>query len=236
MTTLDGNLEDDATPRQSTGRATWDAILFDLDGTLADSIGLILACYRHTMQAHFGDVPGDERWMEGLGTPLDRQLAGFARSPDEALAMRETYLAFQRTVHDDMVRPYPGVAALLDALHGSGCPLAVVTSKRREMTERTLRVCRMEALFATVITPESVRNGKPDPEPVLAAIAAVPGARPERVLFVGDAPADLIAGRAAGVRTGAALWGPFPHGELAALRPDHLFEQPADIATLILGR
>jgi pyrophosphatase PpaX len=212
----------------------WDAVLFDLDGTLADSIGLILACYRHTMRTHFGQELGDERWLEGLGTPLDRQLAGFARDEAEALAMRETYMTFQRTVHDGMVRPYPGVPDLLSELASAGFPLALVTSKRREMTERTLRVCGIDAMFGIVITPELVTNGKPDPEPVLAAVHAVPGARADRVLFIGDAPADLVAGRAAGVKTGAALWGPFPREHLAGLQPDHLLERPEDIRALVL--
>ena len=213
----------------------WDAILFDLDGTLVVSIGLIMACYRHTMRVHFGRELGDERWLEGLGTPLDRQLAGFARNEAEALAMRETYLTYQRSVHDGIVRPYPGVADLLGDIARAGCPMGLVTSKRREMTDRTLRVCGMEQLFATIITPDSVSNGKPDPEPVLAAVRAVPDARPDRVLFIGDAPADLIAGRAAGVRTGAVLWGPFPRDHLMALRPDYAFDRPEDIRVLALG-
>ncbi|MCI0435795.1 MAG: HAD-IA family hydrolase [Gemmatimonadetes bacterium] len=212
----------------------WEAVLFDLDGTLADSIGLILECYRHTMRTHFGRELGDERWLEGLGTPLDRQLAGFASSEVEAIAMRETYIVFQREVHDHMVRPFPGVVDLLADLLRAGCPLGLVTSKRREMTERTMRVCGIEAMFGVVITPERVRNGKPDPEPVLAAVHEL-NARAEHVLFVGDAPADLVAGRAAGVKTGAALWGPFPRDRLVAHAPDHLLETVGDVRALTLG-
>jgi pyrophosphatase PpaX len=213
----------------------WDAVLFDLDGTLADSIELILHCYRYTMRAHFGREFEDRLWIEGLGTPLEQQLAAFARSAEELIAMKETYTTFQRSVHDDFVRPYPRVPELLETLARAGIILGVVTSKSREMTTRTMRVCRIESRFHVVITPDDVRNNKPHPEPVLSALSRLPAARPERVLFVGDAPVDMLAGRAAGVRTGAALWGPFPREALAATRPDYLMETIDALSAIVNG-
>jgi pyrophosphatase PpaX len=214
----------------------WDAILFDLDGTLADSVALILACYRHTMRTHLGHEPGDDRWLEGLGTPLEVQLRSFARSADELIAMRETYIGFQRIVHDDYVRVFPGVPALLDTLRARGVALGVVTSKSREMAGRTMQSCGIERCFDIIITPEVVTRPKPHPEPVLAALRALPSARPSHVLFVGDAPVDMLAGRAAGVRTAAVLWGPFPRLLLEATSPDFIVENVAALFTLQNGR
>lgn len=210
--------------------ARWDAVLFDLDGTLADSIELILSCYRHTMRTHLGAAPEDAFWLSGLGTPLEKQLAGFARSEDEVRLMRDTYRSYQLTVHDGMVRAYPGVADLLAGLRRRRVATAVVTSKVRPIATRTLEACGLGGWFATVITPDDAARAKPDPAPVHAAMAALGGPHPDRTLFVGDAPADLIAGRAAGVRTAAALWGPFPESLLRTHAPDYML---ADVAELI---
>lgn len=219
----------DAAMKMST---SWDALLFDLDGTLADTIELILCCYRHTMRTHLEHEPADELWMKGIGTPLNVQLAAFARSPDELLAMQETYRSFQRTVHDGMVRPYPGVRETLEHLASAGMRLGVVTSKHREMTLRTLRVCGLEHHFEVIITPEDVRRGKPDPEPVLTALDRLGARDGERVLFVGDAPFDVEAGRAAGVRTAGALWGPFGYDVLRAAAPDYLLTAMPELLAL----
>lgn len=208
-------------------------MLFDLDGTLADSIGLILQCYRHTMRTHLGEAPEDALWLNGLGTPLLEQLATFARSAAEADAMRETYVAYQRTVHDDLVHAFPGACELIAGIEAAGIPSGLVTSKRPEMTGRTLGRCGLA--FELIVTPDDVSRGKPDPEPVLFALERLGARTPARVLFVGDAPADILAGKAAGVKTAAVLWGPFEAAALAPLRPDYFIETIDELGALILG-
>lgn len=211
----------------------WAGVLFDLDGTLADTIELILRCYRHTMETHLGEVLPDEGWLAGIGTPLRTQLLTFARSSGEAEAMLGTYVAFQRTIHDGMVEPYPGIVDLIGSLRSRGVPLAVVTSKGSEMTARTLEVCGIADAFATVVTADQVERGKPDPEPVLLALERMGlSAEAARTLFVGDSPFDLRAGRAAGTRTAAALWGPFSHDALEAEGPDFRLRDPRDLIEL----
>lgn len=212
--------------------AAWSAVLFDLDGTLADSIELILRCYRHTIRTHLGGDPDDAAWLAGLGQPLHVQFADFARTPDEVQGMVDTYVGYQRTVHDRLVRPYPGVAAVLDRLTADGARIGVVTSKRREIALRTLGVCGLADRFDPIVTPEDVVRPKPDPEPIRFALRALGDPDPERVLMVGDAPVDILCGRAAGVRTAAALWGPFPRAALEDARPDALLDSIEDVLAL----
>lgn len=216
------------------GRARgWRGAFFDLDGTLADTVPLILRCYRHTMRAHLGEAPPDERWLRTIGTPLRDQLLDFARDPAEADAMLETYVTFQRTVHDDMVRPYDGARHVMEAMAGRGSAVAVVTSKRREMALRTLARCGLDDVVDLLVAADDVRRGKPDPEPVRQALDRLGlDAEPGRVLFVGDSPFDIRAGRAAGVRTVGALWGPFPRRVLERERPDHLVAGLEDVVKL----
>jgi pyrophosphatase PpaX len=203
-----------ATPR-------WPAILFDLDGTLADTVPLILASFRHAMQTHRGASPPDEVWLAKLGRPLRDSFADLATDDAESQALQATYTAFQREAHDDMVRPLPGAVATVEALRGRGVPLAIVTSKRREMTLRTLDALEIRQHFATIVTPDEVQRGKPDPEPVRRALHELDLAdRAEEVLFVGDSPYDVIAGRDAGVCTAALTWGTFSRDRLVAEAPD----------------
>jgi len=204
---------------------TWRGVLFDLDGTLADTIELILRSYRHTMQTHLGAAPPDERWLSTMGTPLRAQLSDFARDESEAEAMLETYTVFQRSIHDEMVRPFPGAVGVLGQLRARGARLAVVTSKRNVVARRTMEVCGLWDAIDVVVGADDVARGKPDPEPVHRALDALRLAdRADEVLFVGDSPFDLRAGRSAGTRTAAVSWGAFARAALEAERPDYLLE------------
>jgi len=204
--------------------------LFDLDGTLLDSVELILASYRHTALAHRGEAPDDAVWLAGLGTPLRTQLRHLSDDPVEIEAMTETYREHNLANHDRMVRPYDGVVDAVRGLAARGT-LGLVTSKLRQGALRGLRVADLEAAFSVVIGADDVDRHKPDPAPVLAAVERL-GADPSTTVFIGDSPHDMAAGRAAGVRTAAALWGPFPRETLEPHRPDRWLYAPADLATL----
>ena len=105
--------------------------LFDLDGTLIDSVELILNCYRHTMGKHLGRVPPDSLWIAGLGTPLRRQLADFAENPEQAATMLATYKAYHRAHHDELLGQYPGALEAVQGLKRPGAKFGVVTSKMK---------------------------------------------------------------------------------------------------------
>ena len=205
--------------------------LFDLDGTLIDSVDLILRSYRHTMRLHRGHEPSDDVWMEGLGTPLWVQFRHFTEDPAEIEAMVATYRAYNLAHHDELVRPYDGVVEAVRALRARKKTLGLVTSKMRSGALRGLRVAGLEDAFRVIVGADEVTHPKPHPEPVLMALerlrAPVAGA-----VFVGDSRHDLECGRAAGVKTAAVLWGPFDRAHLADLEPDYWLETPADLTLL----
>jgi pyrophosphatase PpaX len=205
------------------------AVLFDLDGTLIDSIELILSSYRHTMLSHRGATPPDSVWLAGLGTPLRAQFRKFTDDEAEVAAMVATYRTHNLANHDRMVRAYPGVLEAVRHLHAAGRTLAIVTSKTRDGAQRGLRYCGFGGLFPVVVGADDVPRHKPDPEPVRHALALL-GVPAAAAVFVGDSPHDLAAGRAAGVRTAAVAWGPFARAELEALAPDFWMETPQDLA------
>jgi pyrophosphatase PpaX len=209
-----------------------EAVLFDFDGTLADTTELILQCYRHTMTTHLGECPPDERWLAGFGTPLETQIALFARSEAEQEEMLDTYRLHQRDLMDRMLEPFPGAVEAVAELGRRGVRLAIVTSRMRRATLRGLELCGLMQHFEVVITPEDVVNPKPDPEPVRLAVQRL-GVDPARVWFVGDSPHDVVAGQAAGVRTAAALWGPFPRRTLEEAGPDRLLSEVREVLALV---
>lgn len=211
----------------------WSAVLFDLDGTLADTVELILRCFRHTFRVHRGSVPPDEAFRAGIGMPLRDQLRAFTDDPEEVERMAATYAAHQRTLHDDLVTPYAGAVEVVRALREAAVPVGVVTSKRHGMAVRTLERCGFAGLYDVLVGADDAVQGKPHPEPVLLALdrLGVDGAA-GRALMVGDSPFDLRAGRSAGTRTAGVLWGVFPRGALAAEEPDWLVNEPGELLAL----
>jgi pyrophosphatase PpaX len=205
--------------------------LFDLDGTLIDSIELILRSYRHTLQVHRGIEAPDEEWMAGLGTPLWVQFRRWTEDEAEIRAMVETYRDYNLSHHDALVRAYDGVVDQVRALHGGGKTLGLVTSKLRSGALRGLRLVGIEDEFAVVVGSDEVTHPKPHPEPVLIALERLDRPAAETV-FIGDSRHDIESGRAAGVKTAAVLWGPFDRRHLQDLEPDYWLETPADLAEL----
>jgi len=209
--------------------STAGVILFDLDGTLIDSERLILASYRHTMQRHLGRVPPESLWKATIGQPLVVQMRMFADRQDQVEAMIHTYTTHNLANHDDFVRPFPGVRPVLEAVRGSGRALGIVTSKRRKATHMGLARCELPAAwFEAIVTADDVERYKPDPEPVLKALELM-GRRPSDGMFVGDSTHDMKCGRAAGVMTAAALWGPYTRAQLEPTAPDTWLREPADL-------
>jgi pyrophosphatase PpaX len=208
-------------------------VLFDLDGTLIDSIELILASYRHTLAAHGRPPVPDSEWMRGVGTPLRVQLGPWARSAEDLQTLVATYRDFNLANHDRMISAFPGVVDLVRTVRAAGLRTAVVTSKNREGTRRGLSLVGLEEAIEILVCADDVENPKPHPEPVERAVTLLE-ADPASTIFVGDSIHDLHSGRSAGVLTGAVLWGPFRREELEPAGPDYWLEGPDALRKLLL--
>jgi pyrophosphatase PpaX len=207
-------------------------VLFDLDGTLIDSIRLILDSYHHTLAAHGVPPRTDEDWLRGVGTPLSVQFAEWRDDLGKLEAMVATYREYNLAHHDRMVTVYPGVVAAVEAIRAAGRRTGLVTSKNRQGALRGLTLVRLEAMMDVLVCADEVTNPKPHPEPVEKAVGLL-GADPATTVYVGDSIHDMVSGRAAGVRTAAALWGPFGREHLEVAAPDYWLETPADLLTLL---
>jgi HAD superfamily hydrolase (TIGR01509 family) len=182
------------------------ALLFDLDGTLVDTLDSIV----HSMNAagrELGVVPpfSADELRPMIGTPVQRQLRELRRI-EGPLADHFTdryYSYFTRRV-DGGIPLYPGVRETFPAL--SGRPITTMSTRRRTEAEHMLRVTGLVSYFRTVVGGDQVSRPKPAPDlPRLGARSL--GLPPNRCVVIGDSPVDIAAGRAAGMRAIAAMYG-----------------------------
>jgi len=199
--------------------------LFDFDGTLADSLDLIMASFRHATGHVLGAVPDDAVLRAGIGRPLIDQMREL--DPGRAEELYEVYVEHNLRHHDDLLQPFPGVDGLLAALRHAGRRLGIVTSKRRATAEHGAELLGLGS-FEVLVGWEDTDAHKPGPEPVLRALELL-GVRAADAVYLGDSPWDIRCGRAAGVTTAAVLWGAGSRDELQAERPDLVFERPQEV-------
>ena len=207
-------------------------VLFDLDGTLIDSVQLILDSYHHALAAHGLPPLSDEEWLQGVGTPLTSQFAPWKDEHGTMETLIASYREYNLANHDRMVREFPGVVDAVRAVRARGCRTGLVTSKARSGALRGLRLVGLEDAMDVLVCADEVINPKPHPEPVEKAVRLL-GAYPATTVYVGDSVHDLRSGRGAGVRTAAVLWGPFSRAQLAPEEPDFWIERPDEIPRLL---
>ena len=208
------------------------AILFDLDGTLIDSIELILGAARHAFVGFEGRAPSEEEWRAGIGRPLQTVLREFAPDDAEVARLIGRYRAYQLEHHDRLVRPYDGIVETVRWLSDGGHPMALVTSKADWMAEKAMVLVGLDRLIPTIVGCDSCVNHKPHPEPVERALALL-GVAPGDAIFVGDSPHDVESGRAAGVATVGVAWGAFTRDELERSGADVVIDRVEDLRGVV---
>ena len=208
------------------------AILFDLDGTLIDSIDLLVTSMVYAFEGRDVQPPLDE-WIAGIGRPLDAMLRTWARDEEDVLALRARYREYQFANHDAKTHAYPGAVDTVRALHAAGYPLAVVTSKLEYGARRSLKWIGVDDCFTAIVGIDATAKHKPEPEPVWHALALLGDIPPAEALFIGDSTHDMHAGNAAGVATAAALWGPFSRAQLETAHPRYWLNGFDDVRALV---
>jgi len=179
-------------------------VLFDLDGTVIDSGGMILASMRHATREVLGREIGDEELMGAVGGPgLEAQMR--ALDPERVDELVSVYRAHNEPLHEGL-RCCAGMEGLVARLHAEGRRLGVVTAKRRETVELAFAQVPLGHYFDTVVGGDETERHKPDPEPLLLAAERL-GADPAATVYVGDSPFDVRAAKAAGMHSIAVTWG-----------------------------
>ena|SRR5687768_15591180 len=206
------------------------AVLFDLDGTLIDSIDHIIACWQETVRICLKREITREEVLPTLGRALLECFEEMA--PGRGAEMREVYRAHQKSTHDTMVTLIPGTREALDRLRDAGLALGLVTSKGLPVASEGLNLFGLMPYFSTLVTYEDTARHKPNPEPLLVAIDRL-DVQPADVVYVGDAVVDIQAGKAAGTHTIGVTWGAGDRDSLVAAMPDHLCDSMDEVAALL---
>lgn len=217
-----------------TGTTTFEdvsVLLFDLDGTIADTNALILRTLAETLELASGRPWRREELLPHYGMRLRDQLLLCYPSLDLAQVVpfyRERYARY----HREMLAEFPGMRQVLERLLAAGIRLGVVTSKKHASSRLTLDDLGYLPFFEIVVAEEDTARHKPFPDPLLFALRAL-GVDASTVAYVGDNPDDIRAAHAAGLRAIGVGWCIRPREELAACCPDALIDAPEELAGLL---
>ena len=198
-----------------------EAVLLDFDGTIVDTTELIYESMRYTVREVLGRELPRETLMANVGQPLSRQME--LLDSEKAQELLETYHIHNEEHHEDLIRKFPGVEASLARLRDAGLGLAVVTSKRRPSVEMALESFPgLRGAVDAFVTMEDTAEHKPLPAPLLKGLERLGNVPPQRAAYVGDAPFDVEAARAARTLSIAVVWGAFTEEDLRAADPDYV--------------
>lgn len=211
-------------------------VIFDLDGTLLDTIGDLAAAGNHTLaEMGFPQHPEDRfRQFVGNGIPklIERMLPeGHDRQTEEAAY--ERFMEYYSQHKCDHTKPYPGMAELVRELRANGVICGANSNKAHEFTQELIRLNFGEDI-TEVIGFGAGFQPKPDPGAALEIIRRT-GVAPEQALYVGDSNVDIRTGHNAGIAVCGALWGFRGYDELAAENPTYFARDAAELRKIILG-
>ncbi|WP_373841915.1 HAD family hydrolase [Limosilactobacillus sp.] len=183
--------------------------IFDIDGTLIDTLDMYMPAMIEVLRKHgYSVAPEDEEnvmhRLFGITGVDALRLYGVKKADIKPLAQEWFKLAYQR---EDRVKILPGIPTALQKLADQGRNLAVATSKLQSEYKHFQQEFTFAKFFKTVITSDDTTKHKPDPEPILAAMKKMGAQEPNQTVYVGDTINDLKAAQAAGVKFAGALYG-----------------------------
>ncbi|MGD9641400.1 MAG: HAD family hydrolase [Elusimicrobiales bacterium] len=207
-----------------------DLIVFDMDGTLTDTMGCLEDWIYRAIKDHCASSVTPAAVTAAFG-PTERKIIEAFVPVDRAAACLEAYYTLCEAEHS-RVKVYPGVAEMLRQIGRLGTPMALCTGKSRRATEISLERLGWQEHFKFVVTGDDMARFKPDPDGLNQILARGSFER-SRAIFVGDSHADIAAAANAGILSGHALWsrpGPLPTG---APKPSYELAAPLDLLALL---
>ena len=223
---------------ESPARAgAYQAVVFDLDGTLLDTLGDLAGAMNETLESRGFPVHPVDAYRYFIGDGV-RQLVRRvlpescdATTNDDVL---NSYISTYRQRWDKESRPYDGIPAMLDELTARGVPLGICSNKPDDLTRACTDGLLASWSFGEVIGQSSTWSAKPDPAGALH-VADQLNVPPADCLFVGDSGVDMRTAINAGMGAGGVLWGFRKAGELEESGADFLFARPEEILTQVVS-
>lgn len=210
-------------------------IIFDLDGTLLNTIADLAQSTNHALQV-LGYPTHEEsayNFMVGNGINklFERALPEGEKSEENVLRVRKEFIPYYDVHNADKSQPYPGIPELLEQIQEKGMQLAVASNKYQAATEKLIAHYFPNIRFTAVFGQREGINVKPDPTVVFDILKIAQVAK-EEVLYVGDSGVDMQTAANAGVTACGVTWGFRPRAELESFHPAHVVEQASEIAAI----
>ena len=212
------------------------AVIFDMDGTLVSSLPIIYHCENEISRKYLKASLTLEDVISKFGPPARTIITGMTQNLPDAVqskAVSDYYECYRTHVNRALV--FPGIPELLRKIRSSGRRLALFTGVEKNMMEYTLNPFKLSEFFEARITADDIQKSKPDPEGINLALSRLKIDANES-MYIGDSPADIIAGKGAGVLTGAALWSPENRGDPSAEHPDHEFRSVQQLSDFLFPK
>lgn len=203
------------------------AILFDLDGTLINTLDMNMYPLMRIIQEELGETWTFQQVLRFASQPGLKTMADLGIRDIET-----TYARWVRYVneYEPGAIPYDGIRQVLQTLHAAGIRMAAVTAKMRAQYEIDVVGNGLSSFLETAVLAEDTVLHKPHPEPILLCLQRM-GLSPAEVLYVGDAITDLQAAQAAGADFGFAAWGAI--SEAGMEEAQYCFAKPEDLLSLL---
>ena len=211
---------------------TWPVAVFDLDGTVVNTIPLIIASYEHALTSVLGVRPEPAEAKSWIGETLQETFS--RRYPERAAELVASYVTWNAANLATLAQRYVGMDALLAELVAAGVQIGLATSKRRLSAENTVKFAGLADRIAVTVAMEDTELHKPSPQPLLLALSRL-GADPGHSVYIGDAAVDVLAARAAGMDAIAVTWGAGERSGLAAAGPTAIVDTMPELRRLLLG-
>lgn len=208
-------------------------VLFDFDGTLIDTNGLIVEALQASAVKANGKELSEAELDHILGRPLQEQMEIICA--DQADDLVTYYRAYYRARRDEKTAIFDGIHHMLDQLRDAGVRMGVVSNKGTSGIRHGIELFDLHRYFEVALSSEDVTRKKPHPEGIHKALDTMK-ATGEKVLFVGDSGHDIECGQRAGVDTVLVGWTILDKARLEKLNPNYVVESTEELAQTILGQ
>ena len=212
----------------------YDCVLYDFDGTLADSVPLIIENQIMAYEAVLGSCDRSEEDLKRyIGLPLTETFSMYDSETAERLL--KAYLDINlRMLEEDRLSFFDGVEEELRRLKKAGIKQGIVSSKRRDSLDITLKLKGYDDFFDITITKEDTKAHKPEAEPLLkcSRILKIP---PKRIIYVGDAAGDILCAKNAGCASVFVDWSLMDKEEIIKAAPTYVIKEMKQLSCIING-
>ena len=212
-------------------------LIFDLDGTLLDTVADLAASTNYALQLCGFPTHESEAYRffvgNGINKLFERALPTEEKTQENILRIRKHFLEYYWIHNTDLTTPYPGITSLLVSLQKAGIKLAVASNKYQKGTEKLIQHFFPEINFVAVYGQREGIPAKPDPT-IVYDILAIAKVDKQEALYIGDSGVDMQTAQNSGLEAAGVTWGFRPRAEMEQFSPLYMVDDPSEILTLAL--